>query len=106
MSINLTLDLFENQEGSFFTTHTESGEAFNFQLISATASPFTKDKQENTNQRTPFSIVLQGPENINFSQGTLNFSHPIIEGEIPIFIVAIENDKDHPNRLIYQAVFG
>lgn len=106
MPTELTLDLLKDQEGSLFTTRDESGETFDFKLIKAEISPYAKTPPKDNGKRTPFSILLQGPENVNFNQGTLNFSHSAFDGEVAIFVVAIESDSDQPNRLIYQAVFS
>lgn len=103
---SLTIDHFKGQEGSCFTSKLENGDTLDFKLTHVSVSPSAKHIDPESDQKVPFNLTIQGPENVNMPQGMLSFTHPAFEGELPIFIVALEHDKDNPNRLIYQAVFN
>jgi len=103
MSDVLKLEAFQPHVGETFQLEFADGQTLDFELQSAT--PLTDHGSlgsPDSGYRTPFSLLLMGPEGLDLPQSTYHFAHDEL-GSIDIFLVPIERSG---NRLTYQAIFN
>ncbi len=102
----LTVELFQEKEGSAFWAKSDQGESVAFTLTEVEALPEHRGHPLGEHARKPFSLIMQGPEGVRLDQGTVGLTHEVFDEELPFFLVAIGESEDKPGCLIYQAVFN
>ena len=102
----LSLETFQGCEGRSFWAMTDQGTEVAF--ILQKVEPLTAHKGHPLGDaaRTPFSLVLKGPQGVALEQGMVNLKSDLLgDGAMSIFIVAIGKAEEE-GCLTYQAVFN
>lgn len=98
---------FKGHENSDFEAFSDDGIVFLFRLKEVEIKRSISGHSHNTDLREPFSLFFKGPPGVNFSQGTVVLRHALFGDEnVPVFMVAVGQDRNDPSSLTYQAVFN
>jgi len=98
----LTLEQFVPQLGTEFICRAPDGAGYPLRLTEATAAGKTTWKGAGDSEpRTPFSLIFQGPADTFFPQSIYPLEHEAF-GTLDLFIVPIGKEEE---GFLYQAIF-
>lgn len=89
-----------------FILHTTHSQTVDISLVEVAAinnnQQYSWQKQSNSTERTPFTLVFRMPTNFTAKQKTYQITHNKLGDFGPIFLVPITQDED---GLYFEAVF-
>ncbi|MGE4503494.1 MAG: hypothetical protein AB7D03_11525 [Thiomicrospira sp.] len=103
---SLTASHFESLVNQDFTTAGVDDKRYPFKLTSVNIRVTEAQQAYPERTREAFSLAFEGPENLEFIQGTVELEHPSFSEPLPIFMVAVGEHPEQKGRLLYQAVFN